>query len=594
MKRLFTYCFLCLVFLFCWCQTDLVLAADDDRGVRSVVVVVEGMEGVERENVERILKVPDNLVEEGIVTEQWLERLKRQTPRRVRRALEPFGYYSPETTTTLERIGEGFYRLVVTVMAGEPVLVSDVTVEIRGPGAMEPSLAGVVDTFPLRKGDRLRHDLYDTVKGELQRKAVNLGYLDARYTEHSIKVSLADRSARIDLILDTGSQYRFGTVFFTGKPLYPEMFLRRYLEIKPGQIYSQEILARTQRNFAGADRFRIVTVTGRKESAEDYRIPVEITLHPSPPKRVRFGFGYGTDTGPRGLARYQDYNVRGLGHVLDMEVKASEVFQGLGVRYIVPGFRDIQSYTSFTVLGEREETRDKNVRYAQIEGAYTRTFAPGMLGTLFVKTQYEDSKAGDDVTKTFMVLPGIRFTRHRYDNLIRPSRGFRYDVEIRGTDRMLGSNVSFFQIVAGGEVLIPLPGRLSVLARARIGATTDYGSAEDLPVSVRFFAGGDNSVRGYRYQSLGPIDNSGKVAGGRHLFTGSIEVERAIGADWGVVAFYDAGNAFNNWSGVKLAQGVGLGVRYYTIVGPVRLDVARQIDVKNPGFRVHFSIGIGL
>jgi translocation and assembly module TamA len=101
-------------------------------------------------------------------------------------------------------------------------------------------------------------------------------------------------------------------------------------------------------------------------------------------------------------------------------------------------------------------------------------------------------------------------------------------------------------------------------------------------------------VRGYKYQSLGPTDAFGAVVGGRHLLFGSIELERAIGKDWGIAAFYDTGNAFNAWSKIDLAQGAGIGGRYYTAIGPIRLDVARQIGVRKPDYRVHLIVGIGL
>jgi len=585
---------LVLACILTWWFIDLTFTDELHAKVKSVIIDIKGISGIERDNVEKILKVPENLIEEGVVDEAWLERLERQAPRRVRRALEPFGFYSPEITSSLEKTGEDVYRFVLTVQAGKPVLVRDIKIEIKGPGSLEPSILETVERFPLLKGSRLRHDLYEEAKGEIQRKAVNLGYLDAGYTEHSVNVSLQDLSAHIDLVLDTGIQYHFGDVVFTGTPLYPESFLRRYLEFKPGEIYSQQKMAATHYNFASADRFTIVTVTGKKEAVEDNKVPVEVNLIPSPTKRVRFGLGFGTDTGPRGLIRYQDFNFWQMSHVFDTELKISKVFQGLGVRYIMPSPLDIRSYTSFALKGEHEDTKDKNVRYAQLEGAYTRTLAPGMLGTVYTRLQYEDSEAGDETTRAFMLLPGVRFAYHRYDNLIRPSRGFRYDVELRGTDRVLSSNVSFMQVLTSGELVMPLPGRFSILTRMRVGTTTEHEPPDDLPISVRFFAGGDNSVRGYRYQSLGPRDATGKVVGGRHLLFGSIEVERAIGPNWGIAAFYDTGNAFNNWSKMDLAQAVGIGARYYTLIGPIRLDLARQIEVRKPDFRIHFTVGIGL
>jgi translocation and assembly module TamA len=142
-------------------------------------------------------------------------------------------------------------------------------------------------------------------------------------------------------------------------------------------------------------------------------------------------------------------------------------------------------------------------------------------------------------------------------------------------------------------VLIPLPLRFSLFLRALAG-TTWCSSLEALPPSVRFFAGGASTVRGYDYQSLGPKDIFGNVIGGKHLLVGNIELERGISKLFGVAAFYDVGNAFNSLNQMDLQQGVGLGVRLYTPVGAMRLDLARQINVKDPGFRVYFTVGFEL
>jgi translocation and assembly module TamA len=148
-------------------------------------------------------------------------------------------------------------------------------------------------------------------------------------------------------------------------------------------------------------------------------------------------------------------------------------------------------------------------------------------------------------------------------------------------------------MLLSGDAIIPLPFRFSLLTRIE-GGTTLCNSLEDLPPSVRFFAGGDRSVRGYAYQSLGPKDVFGDVTGGKHLLVGSIELEKAIAKIFGVAAFYDVGNAFNSFGHMDLQQGVGLGIRLYTPVGPIRLDLARQVGVKDPDFRIHFTVGFGL
>ncbi|HBA55326.1 MAG: outer membrane protein assembly factor [Syntrophorhabdus aromaticivorans] len=578
-----------LIALLCFC-----VPGTSCSQVKSVVIEITGLSGPEQENVEKALEVPPDLIKEGIADEAWLERLKRQVPQKVRQALEPFGYFSPIVASILEKSDSGTYRLRVGVEPGRPILVTSVTVNVDGEGTLEPAIKKMIAEFPVRQGDRLRQDIYEAAKANLEKKTISLGYLDAFYSEHSIRVSLQELSASINLVLKTGRQYRFGPVSFTGNPNYPEAFLQRYLAFKPGQVFSQEKLARTQSNLAGTDRFKVVTVRGAKEAAVDDAVPVEIGLTPSPPKRLKFGIGYGTDTGLRGTVRYQDLNIGHRGHGLDTELKVSEIFQGLGVRYVFPAMIDMKSLSSLKLGFEREDTTDKLVEYVLVEGEHTRTIGRDVIGSIFVRLQQEDSKAGDQITRSFLLMPGVRLSGHRYNDLIRPTRGFRYDLEARGTDRSMGSGTSFLQFLGSGELVVPLPQRIFLITRMRFGTTTAHEPAEDLPISVRFFAGGDNSVRGYAYQSLGPEDADGKVVGGRHMIAGTMEAEKAVGKNWGIVVFYDTGSAFNNWSNIDAAQGAGIGGRYYTPVGPVRLDLARQIGVRDPDYRIHITMGLDL
>jgi translocation and assembly module TamA len=191
-------------------------------------------------------------------------------------------------------------------------------------------------------------------------------------------------------------------------------------------------------------------------------------------------------------------------------------------------------------------------------------------------------------------MPGLRFSQRRIDDLIRPHKGFRYNLETRGSGRTLGAETNFLQFLGSGNLLIPLTARLSLIPRVQLGVTWQKDPLTDIPPSLRFYAGGDNSVRGYAYQSLGPKDANGNVIGGKNLLVGSLELEYAVTKNWSMAFFYDAGNAFNNFEDLTWPQSAGLGVRYYTPVGPIRVDLARQINVENPGFRLHVGIGFVL
>jgi translocation and assembly module TamA len=167
-------------------------------------------------------------------------------------------------------------------------------------------------------------------------------------------------------------------------------------------------------------------------------------------------------------------------------------------------------------------------------------------------------------------------------------------LEVRGAHQFLGSDTGLIQFLAEGSAIFPLPWRLSLFTRGKVGLTAQNDSLSDLPPSVRFFAGGDNSVRGYSYQSLGPRDATGRVVGGKDLLVGSLELHRAIFDNWGLSTFFDTGNAFNSFSSIRFFSGAGIGAHYYTRIGSINLYLARQIGVTDPAYHVHFTMGLEL
>ncbi|HET6489912.1 MAG TPA: autotransporter assembly complex family protein [Syntrophales bacterium] len=582
LSRILFFLFVCLLAI----TTAAIAAAE------SVRVVVEGLSGKELANVEAALAVPPNLIQDGKVDRLWLERFESQAPGRVREALEAFGYYRPEITMNMDTPEQGVYRLVVRVNAGEPVRLTKVQVQVQGPGASETVLTKAVSDFPLHTGEVLRQDIYERAKGEIQSKAAGLGYLDAQFSVHAIRLNETESKAEIELVLETGRQYRFGEANFLGAPRYPREYLHTFLDFKPGDPFSSEKILQTQLNLATAERFQSVVIQPDKAGAKDYAIPINVDLTPSPPKIVKVGVGFTTDYGPGFSVRYEDLDVFESAQRLVSELNLSQRLQGLALRYIFPGSTDFRSFTSAQVAAQREETVSYTTRSISANIERTWGFGKDRLGSIYLQLQKEDSTAGNDTTNTFLLMPGIRFSERRYDSLIRATHGFSYKLEARGTTESLGSDVAFAQFLGYGDVLFPLPGRFSLKLRGQAAVTAINDDFMQVPITYRFFTGGDNSVRGYAYQSLGPQDAQGQVVGGKDLLVGSIELEKAIGDNWGAAVFYDAGNAFDNFESLHFAQGAGVGVRYYTPVGPVRLDIARQIGVPDPGYRFHFTVGM--
>jgi translocation and assembly module TamA len=185
--------------------------------------------------------------------------------------------------------------------------------------------------------------------------------------------------------------------------------------------------------------------------------------------------------------------------------------------------------------------------------------------------------------------PGASWIRLRADNTIRPDHGDRLFFEVSAASDQLGSDTSFIQTIAESRWIRSLADRSRILARIRAGATWNRDFNE-LPPSARYFAGGDNSVRGYEFRSQGPVDADGDVVGGDRLLVASIEYEYELREKWSVATFYDAGNAFHAGK-LDAVAGFGIGARWQSPLGPIRIDVARPLDGIDRDLRLHISLG---
>ncbi len=558
----------------------------------SVRIVVEGPTGKALGNVQAALSVPAGIVRpDGTVDRNMLAQFEKRIPAAAAEALQPYGYYDARTDVTVSREGE-VYVVRVAIAPGRRIHVTSVEVRLEGPGAGEAKLEDLVRSFPLRKDDVFLSEAYEKAKTDLQAQARALGYLDADFPLHIVSVSLERRSAEIELTLATGKRYYFGDVTFSGAPRYPEPFLRRYLSFKKGEPFSYAKLGQTRTNLYDSDRFREVIMNTDRTRKADQEIPVSVNLTPSSEQRIKTGVGYATDTGARFVARYQDVNVMQKGHEFRTELSIAERLQGVASAYIVPSPSSYRTSTAFRLglLHEIPNTYTADTLRAEV--AREHGFGTNTQGAVFMSLLDERFTVGGETSSSFLLMPGVRLYGQKLDSLVRPSKGYRYAIELRGTDTFLGSSTGLAQIVPLADVMFPLPGRFTVLLRSQGGFTFQRQAFEDIPVSLRFFAGGDRSVRGYGYQSLGPRDANGNVIGGKYLLFGSIEVEKAIASSWGVAGFYDAGNAFDTLNNVTFAQSAGIGIHYYTKVGPFRLDIARQVNQPSPATRLHFSVGV--
>lgn len=554
-----------------------------------IAVELEGVDGPERENIELRLGLQAYADADG-EDEAQIRRLHRQAESDIRSALQAYGYYSPTVRSSLQ--GEkGDWTARYEVDPGPPTLLRAVRLELAGEGRDFPALREAVAASALRPGERLRHEEYEKTKAAMARAAYDNGYLDARFTTHTLRVDLAQRRADAALLLDTGPRYYFGEVRVAQEGLDPE-FISRYVPIRPGDPFEPEKLLQAQFVLSDLGYFGSVDVEPHRELAVDRRVPVVIATTPRPPRRYDVGVGYGTDTGARLSLGAEFRRLNQSGHKLRSDLRVSEIKNSIGADYRVPLGTRAGDNLGFATTYVDEKVGDGESQRYTFTLSLSRT--PGdWQRQVYLKHEYEESfvpVSGTDSAK--LLMPGLALSRGELDDPIHARLGWSVFLDVHGGHEAVVSDVSFLQGRALLRGVIPLGERTRLLGRAEFGASL-VDDFRELPVSQRFFAGGDQSVRGYAYQSLGPRDAAGKVIGGEYLNTYSVEAEYRVWRNWGAAAFLDLGGADDD-PGARLFRGTGAGVRYRAPVGTLQFDLAHPLDGEERGVRPHLGIRVGL
>jgi translocation and assembly module TamA len=305
-------------------------------------------------------------------------------------------------------------------------------------------------------------------------------------------------------------------------------------------------------------------------------------------RQQTYGIGFSTDTGPRVRFSRTNRRFNEQGHQFSVTAQLSPVISEITSNYRLPYGDPRKEWINFDA-GVKHEVTDAATSSSLELGARRLVQRPhDWTRTQMLNYQVEDFDISAQRGRSRLLMPGIEWTRLRADNQIRPRNGSKLDLSARFAADALASDTSFVQLTLHGKWIWSFEHGGRVLIRGDLGTTSERELAE-LPPSVRFFAGGDNSVRGYDYKALGPVDTTGQVIGGESLAVASFEYEHPLVARWSIAAFIDSGNAFSG-SKFEAKTGAGLGGRWQSPLGPIRVDVARALDDAR-GWRLHISLG---
>ena len=562
----------------------------------AIHIEINGVDAELHRNVQALLSL-ERYKERERLEADAVQRLYRRVPGEVRDALRPYGYYAPRVTSSItpdER--QRNWRVVISIEVGEPVLLESVSVVVHGAGASEASFERIATAPGMHQGERLQHAAYDKLKTGLQAVADTYGYLDARMLRNELRVDLQSFKASIFLEIDTGERYSFGATTITQSAIRDSQ-IRRYLRYHDGEGYDAVKLLRTQFALDDSQFFSTVEVTTGTRDPATHRVPIEIRA-----TRARnsysFGAGYGTDTGARGTVSWLNPRVNDRGHRLRVQLQASETTQNLNARYDMPFGDPVREKFSVQLLTQEQDltstlhTRELSFRpgITQSRGNWQR-----VLSASFAHNITTDDIHGRQEDN--LIVPGITYSAVPEGYLGEDLFSRKLYAELIGSHSVLGANANFLRLNLLSERVLDLNPRWHLLLRGEVG-TSAVGDFQELPAAYRFFAGGDRSVRGFAFNSLSPreldpVTNSLVGTGGRHLLTGTFELERDLPHSLGVAAFVDFGNAFNRF-GDPLAYSLGLGFRWRLSVITVGIDIAKPLRAPGftqlPGPRLHLNI----
>ena len=562
----------------------LLIAAPRARAVE-VDVRVEGLEGDAEDNVEALLTLDHQ--DEETLTDFEVQRLHEKAPAEIKRALEPFGWYRPAIDAQLVRSETGWIA-TYRVTPGPRVTIAALDFTTKGDGATDRGLERLVRRFPLQKGDPLLHASYEAGKVSVNEWAARTGYLDGRFTVQHVDVDPEASTARIVLEYDTGPLYRFGPVRVE-QDVLDERLLQGMVDFERGDPADYRDLLELQGRLRESTYFTYAEVTAKRDEAQGNEVPVVVTLTPSKKLRYEAGAGFGTDTGPSGRLAVEFRRLNRKGHRARIEVNASLREDNTSVRYMMPRGHLGTGLVTTSAGYQREDTETSDsqtllggLRLTSMRGAWHKTYG--------MEYRWDRFEVGPDSGNTRFLTPLADFTRMQANDPVDVRRGFKLQVHARGGADQVLSDATFFQLSTLDQGITRVGRRNRLIGRVEAAWTLTHDFRE-LPPALRFFAGGASSVRGYGYQELGVVDPvTGRVLGGPNLLVGSVEFEHRFMRRWGVATFYDIGNAVNRFTD-PLASGAGVGLRWISPVGPVRVDAAWALSRDNTPLRVHLRIG---
>ncbi|RJG48465.1 outer membrane protein assembly factor [Motilimonas pumila] len=507
------------------------------------------------------------------------------------KSLKALGYYNSTVSLDVSENPDKKKQLKVKVkvVLGPPVKVTELDLKLLGEARHDETFLEFVNKLPLKEGMNLNHGTYSSAKSSVVSQALQRGYFNGKYQTAKVEVKAKQNTAKITLHFDSGIRYRFGQVeFVLDSPA--EALSREMVPFEQGDYYHGNIISQYSLDLSDTNYFDSVLVRPNIEKAVGNQVPIEVSIDLKPKNTYEVGAGVTTDAGPRVKFKWTRPWVNQHGHSLGTELELSEPKQIISAFYKVPVDDPNDSYFNFQTGYQRLDENDTDSKkYTLTVRRFWRT--PGNWErTAFLKYDIEDSIQGSQALKTNLIIPGISYVRTRVRGGINAYWGDKQLMSVELSNKIWTSDEDIIRLHGQTKWLRTFNQTHRLLTRLELGFI-QADSIYNVPSSMRFFAGGDQSIRGYDYKSIAPKDEAGKLIGGRYLGVGSVEYSYPILEKWRGAAFVDFGNATNDFD-EELKVGAGIGVAWSSPVGPLKMFLGVPVnDDEEDGVKFHFLMG---
>lgn len=499
------------------------------------------------------------------------------------------------------------YAVVITFEPGirytvgktKIALVKPEMLHLDDPQPKRPAPAKTLADVNLPEGSpALAGDVLDAVSA-VRENFRDRGYPFANVASSRYIVDHSNQTLDVDLVIDSGPLVTMNGLEVKGESPVQRSYLDALATWKPGDAWNQSKVESFRNALRQSGLFSAADLAPAETDDENGRRAVVAELTEAPPRTMGGALKYDTDFGPGVQAYWEHRNITGRGDRLRFEAPVWADLQELIATYRLPFFfSDKQDFTARAAY-RKEDTDAYDLTSYMASLGIERRLSRRWTGSANVHLEGGELKDPDEARTEYLMM-GLPLSL-RYDganSLLDATRGFRLSLAAAPYTGEYHGNFTTVRGRVEAQSFLPLVGDNSlVLAlRAMYGVISDT-NAQDVPASLRFYTGGGGSVRGYEYQSLGPRNDSRDPLGGASAVELGAETRLRFNETWGMVAFIDGGMAYADatpdFNKDELRWGAGLGIRVYTAIGPIRLDVATPLNPRSDDDSIHVYFSIG-